>query len=93
MSGAAGGAAAGAPPPAEPLRPLLDAVPAGLVVVADRLDCGGSFLLPLLARAAAAGGHKARRGRGGAAVPAGSAAASRGRVGNANPPLMPAGGD
>jgi hypothetical protein len=42
----------------EPLRPLLQAVPAGTLLIEDRLDCSGAFLLPLLVRAAVQGGHK-----------------------------------
>jgi hypothetical protein len=44
----------------EPLRPLLAAVPAGALLLLDRLDCSGTFLLPLLVRAALQDGHKVR---------------------------------
>ena len=45
---------------AEPLRPLLAALPSGSLLLCDRLDCSGAFLLPLLARAALQDGHKVR---------------------------------
>ncbi|KAI8466900.1 MAG: hypothetical protein J3K34DRAFT_524148 [Monoraphidium minutum] len=44
--------------PADPLRPLLAALPNGALLLLDRLNCGGSFLLPLLVRAALQDGHK-----------------------------------
>ncbi|GBF97430.1 hypothetical protein Rsub_09596 [Raphidocelis subcapitata] len=59
--------AAAAPPPpplppsspaTEPLRPLLEALPSGTLLLCDRLDCSGAFLLPLLVRAAVQDGHR-----------------------------------
>jgi hypothetical protein len=62
---AAATAAATLPPPllppspaSEPLRPLLEALPSGTLLLCDRLDCSGAFLLPLLVRAAVQGGHR-----------------------------------
>jgi hypothetical protein len=43
---------------ADPLRPLMAALPQGTLLLLDRLDCGGSFLLPLLVQAALQSSHK-----------------------------------
>lgn len=49
-----------APAEDEPLRPLLAAVPSGTLVLLERTDCSGAFLLPLLVRAALDDGHRVR---------------------------------
>lgn len=43
---------------ADPLQPVLGALPSGTLLILDRLDCGGAFLLPLIVRACVQSGHK-----------------------------------